>query len=312
MAAYKDLIGQKITKVTSNPGEPKTGQMWYNSTDGKLRGLGIVEAWSSASPMITGREFGSSGIGTQAANIVASGYDYGPGARVTNTEEYNGSGWTAITAINEGKFLAGGAGSTTAGLVFGGTAPPYTGNTEEYNGSSWSEQNNMGTARSVYCGAGGPSGQTAGLAAAGYNGSNVSNVEEYNGTSWSEVNNMSTARRAGTAFGTQTAASYATGYVSAHVNTVENTSGSAYSAKGKALTSVTPVASSTTAVCDFADISWTSASFTARGCMIFNDSATGDPSVCCIDFGGDKTATNGTFTVQFPTADSSDAIIRIA
>ena len=93
---------------------------------------------------------------------------------------------------------------------------------------------------------------------------------------------------------------------------ITNTSGSAYSAKGKALTSVTPVASSTTAVCDFSDISWTSASFTARGCMIFNDSATGDPSVCCIDFGVDKTATNGTFTVQFPTADSSDAIIRIA
>jgi len=93
---------------------------------------------------------------------------------------------------------------------------------------------------------------------------------------------------------------------------ITNTSGSAYSAKGKALTSVTPVASSTTAVCDFSDISWTSASFTARGCMIFNDSASGDPSVCCIDFGGDKTATNGTFTIQFPTADSSDAIVRIA
>ena len=93
---------------------------------------------------------------------------------------------------------------------------------------------------------------------------------------------------------------------------ISNTSGSAYSAKGKALTSVTPVASSTTAVCDFSDISWTSASFTARGCMIFNDSGSGDPSVCCIDFGGDKTATNGTFTIQFPTADSSDAIIRIA
>ena len=93
---------------------------------------------------------------------------------------------------------------------------------------------------------------------------------------------------------------------------ITNTSGSAYTAKGEALTSVTPVASSTTAVCDFADISWTSASFTARGCMIFNDSASGDPSVCCIDFGGDKTATNGTFTIQFPTADSSDAIIRIA
>ena len=95
-------------------------------------------------------------------------------------------------------------------------------------------------------------------------------------------------------------------------NEITNTSGSAYTAKGKALTSVTPVASSTTAVCDFADVSWTSASFTARGCMIFNDSASGDPSVCCIDFGGDKTATNGTFTVQFPTANASDAIIRIA
>ena len=93
---------------------------------------------------------------------------------------------------------------------------------------------------------------------------------------------------------------------------ITNTSGSAYSAKGKALTSVTPVASSTTAVCDFSDISWTSASFTARGCMIFNDTATGDPSVCCIDFGSDKTVTSGTFTIQFPTADASNAIIRIA
>ena len=52
MAAYKDLIGQKITKVTSNPGEPKTGQMWYNSTNGKLKGLSIVEAWASDSSLI--------------------------------------------------------------------------------------------------------------------------------------------------------------------------------------------------------------------------------------------------------------------
>ena len=92
---------------------------------------------------------------------------------------------------------------------------------------------------------------------------------------------------------------------------ISNTSGSAYSAKGKALTSVTPVASSTTAVCDFSDISWTSASFTARGCMIFNDSASGDPSVCCIDFGGDKTATAGTFTIQFPAFTTSAAILRL-
>ena len=94
--------------------------------------------------------------------------------------------------------------------------------------------------------------------------------------------------------------------------TSNEVSGSGYTAKGNALTSVTPVASSTTAVCDFADTSFTSASFTARGCMIFNEDASGDPSVCVIDFGSDKTVTSGTFTIQFPTADASNAIIRIA
>ena len=93
---------------------------------------------------------------------------------------------------------------------------------------------------------------------------------------------------------------------------ITNTSGSAYSAKGNALTSVTPVLSTDTAVCDFADTSWTSASFTANGCLIFNDTATGDPACCAIAFGGDKTVSSGTFTIQFPTADASDAIIRIA
>jgi hypothetical protein len=94
--------------------------------------------------------------------------------------------------------------------------------------------------------------------------------------------------------------------------TSEEVSGSGYTAKGNALTSVTPALSTDTAVCDFADTSFTSASFTARGCLIFNDSATGDPAVCAIDFGADKTVTSGTFTIQFPAADASNAIIRIA
>ena len=95
-------------------------------------------------------------------------------------------------------------------------------------------------------------------------------------------------------------------------NEISNTSGSAYTAKGKALTSVTPALSGDTACCDFADVSFTSASFTANGCLIFNDSATGDPAVCAIAFGSDKTVTSGTFTIQFPAADASNAIIRIA
>ena len=93
---------------------------------------------------------------------------------------------------------------------------------------------------------------------------------------------------------------------------ITNTSGTAYTAGGKALTSVTPTLDSSTAVCDFADISWTSASFTARGCLIYNDSHSTNASVCAIDFGGDKTATSGTFTIQFPAAAATTAIVRIA
>ena len=92
---------------------------------------------------------------------------------------------------------------------------------------------------------------------------------------------------------------------------ITNTSGTAYTSGGATLTSVTPVASSTTAVCDFADVSYTSASFTANGALIYNSSAS-NAAVCAIAFGSDKTATNGTFTIQFPTADATNAIIRLA
>ncbi len=95
-------------------------------------------------------------------------------------------------------------------------------------------------------------------------------------------------------------------------NEITNTSGSAYSAKGNSLTRVDPATSGTTAFTDFADSSWSSASFTARGALIFNDSASGDPSVVVLDFGADKTASNGTFSVVFPAADASNAVIRIA
>ena len=93
---------------------------------------------------------------------------------------------------------------------------------------------------------------------------------------------------------------------------ITNTSGTAYTSGGASLTSVTPVASSTTAVCDFNDVDFTSASFTANGALIYNSSASGNPAVCAIAFASDKTATNGTFTIQFPTADATNAIIRLA
>ena len=97
-----------------------------------------------------------------------------------------------------------------------------------------------------------------------------------------------------------------------YITANEVANGNGYTTKGAALTNVTPVLSSDTAVCDFADVSFTSASFTARGCLIFNDTATNDPAVCAVDFGGDKVVSSGTFTIQFPAADASNAIVRIA
>ena len=89
-------------------------------------------------------------------------------------------------------------------------------------------------------------------------------------------------------------------------------SGTGYSAGGGTLTNVTPTTGSTTAFTDFADLTFGTATITARGALIFNDSASGDPAVCALDFGGDKTSSSGDFTIQFPTADASNAIIRIA
>ena len=88
--------------------------------------------------------------------------------------------------------------------------------------------------------------------------------------------------------------------------------GTGYSAGGGTLTNVTPTTSGTTALTDFADLTFSSATITARGALIYNDTAAGDPSVVVLDFGADKTSTAGDFTVVFPTADASNAIIRIA
>ena len=89
-------------------------------------------------------------------------------------------------------------------------------------------------------------------------------------------------------------------------------SGTGYTAGGETLTNVTPSSSGTTAFTDFADVTWTNATITARGALIYNDTEAGDPAVVVLDFGSDKTSTAGDFVIQFPTADASNAIIRIA
>ena len=93
--------------------------------------------------------------------------------------------------------------------------------------------------------------------------------------------------------------------------TTGQASGTNYTSGGAALTNVTPSATGTTAVTDFADLTFSTATITARGCMIYNDTNR-DKSVATIDFGGDKTSTAGDFTIVFPAKAASTAIIRIA
>ena len=96
----------------------------------------------------------------------------------------------------------------------------------------------------------------------------------------------------------------------------DEVSGSGYSAGGNTLTNTGVGTTTTTSFTDFSDTSWTSASFTARGCLIYNSSTvtglTSNAAVCAVDFGGDKTVSSGTFTIQFPTNDSSSAILRLS
>jgi hypothetical protein len=92
----------------------------------------------------------------------------------------------------------------------------------------------------------------------------------------------------------------------------DEVSGTGYSAGGNTLTVVAPTTSGTTAFLDFNDTTWSTATITARGALIYHADGSGNPAVAVLDFGSDKTSTAGDFTIQFPTADASNAIIRIA
>tara|TARA_B100000945_G_scaffold308214_1_gene297592 strand:- start:251 stop:682 length:432 start_codon:yes stop_codon:yes gene_type:complete len=94
--------------------------------------------------------------------------------------------------------------------------------------------------------------------------------------------------------------------------TSNEVSGTGYSAKGNTLTRVNPSLDGTTAITDFADTTFSSSTITARGALIFNEDTSGDTSVLVLNFGGDKASSSGDFTISFPAADASNAIIRIA
>ena len=190
MAGYNEIRGLRVKYLSADPSNAEDGQVWYNNTSGTLRVQGIgTSTWSSSGNLPVGNT-ATSMFGTQNAAIMAGGQALSPGpAPTANTLEYGGLSWISLPTLASGarKHLAG-CGTTTAGVVFGGT-PPVTANTEEWNGSSWSEQNNMGTAR--YKNSPAQNGvQTAALSVGGTLGSSpyqTNNVEEYDGSSWTAV-----------------------------------------------------------------------------------------------------------------------------
>lgn len=113
-----------------------------------------------------------------------------------------------------------------------------------------------------------------------------------------------------TASGSGTFGASTTSY--SNLSTDELANGSGYTTGGNTLTSVTPTSDGTTAICDFSDTTWSSATFTTCGALIYNDTAAGDPACAVLSFGGDQQVSSGDFQIQFPAAAAATAIIRIA
>jgi hypothetical protein len=228
VSTYREIIGKKIKKVSSDPSSGTDGEMWYNSTTGTLRGPKLVEAWSSGAPINTTR-YGSGGAGTQTAGLMIGG-NVGPSdTRSTAVEEYNGSGWATGGALPTATRSLASAGIQTAAFAAGGYDTANTAEAYTYDGSSWTGIPALNTARSGLNVMGSGT-TTAGLVAGGLIEPPYSNTsEEYNGSSWSEGDNLNTARSTGGSAGIQTATILAGGYTGSDSAKAEQYDGTSWS-----------------------------------------------------------------------------------
>ena len=211
MSTYESLKGLKVKYLSADTSGDRLqeGEIFYNSSDFNLKSFVSTTAFHAGANLVTSRsQLAGSTAGTQSANFAVGG-EIPPGGLIANCEEYNGTGWSTGGDSTDARRKFAGAGTLTAGLVFGGATPGNTGNTETYDGSSFTEVNNMGTARAQH---GGVGSQTAALACGGYDTARTAKTEEYDGTNWAEQNDMSTARsQLNSTIGTQTAAIVAGG-----------------------------------------------------------------------------------------------------
>ena len=206
MATYRAIKGWTIQTVSSDPPSPVTGQVWYNSTLGKLKGFKEGAAnWATGGNLNTARSH-IRGAGTQTAGL---GFAGGSGEKDEN-ESYDGSSWTELADLSTGRSGAGGCGATqTAALCVGGSqpgSPDLRAIAETWNGTSWTEVGDINTARKSLAAAG------TVTSAIAFGGSNdTDDTETWDGSSWTETTDMNTARSDLTGFGTSSSALAAAG-----------------------------------------------------------------------------------------------------
>ena len=134
MSTYKALVGKKIKSVSSDPSDSIDGQMWYNTTTGTLRGLALLEAFSSGGSLITGRQSGA-GAGTQTDAIAFGGYSP-PNNQENETELWNGASWFETSNLNTARYSHAGGGSSTGALAISGYTTTMVAVVEEWSGST--------------------------------------------------------------------------------------------------------------------------------------------------------------------------------
>ena len=222
MATYKGIQGYSVQTLASDPSPTASveGQLWYNSTSGTYKiSIAGAGAWSAGGTLNLPRtEMGYARDATLSTGTVFGGDAppaISPPGYTKNTEEYDGSSWTEVNDLNNGRAGFGSLGTQTAAMAVSGNAQPGpTSNySETYDGTSWSEGNQSNVKRQGAYGAGTT---TAGLLATG---TSTADTELYDGTCWTSVNDVNTTRAAGGSCGLQTTALIFTGAPAPGVNT---------------------------------------------------------------------------------------------
>lgn len=194
MADLKDIRGIRVQALASDPDQPgSVAQIFYNDTTGVFKairaGTAADGSWATGGSMNVSSH-ARSGIGQAITSVLAVGADPAPQGQC---ELYNGTSWTEVGDLNNGRRYTATFGTTSAGVSAGGASPPgYNNFTETWNGSAWTEVNDINSTRGYWAGLGT---QTAGLGIGGEPTTHDTKVESWDGTNWTEVAEVNTGVR---------------------------------------------------------------------------------------------------------------------